>query len=150
MVLFVCTGNTCRSPLAEAVARSLVKEGRVDGMTSDDVCFFSAGLAAMDGAPASSEVAEVLAKRGIEYDSRSIRLTPDMVRNADLVLAMTRSHKDGVRYLVSSDENADSHIHLVDPAGDIDDPIGQGLESYESIADRLENILPGRLQELLS
>lgn len=149
-VLFVCTGNTCRSPIAEAIARSLVKEGRVEGMLPDDVSFFSAGLAAMDGSLTSPEVHDVLQQRGIEEDSRSIRLTPEMIRNADLVLTMTRSHEDGVRNLVSSDKNGAAHVHLVDPEGDIDDPIGRGQEAYDSIADRLDRVLPGRLLELLS
>lgn len=134
--------------MAEAIARSMVEQGRLEGIGAEDVAFFSAGLSAFEGAPPSSEVVDTLTKRGIQVNSQSIRLTPEMARKADLILGMTRSHVEGIKYLLGSDEEAIARVHLVDPQGDVADPIGQGLAVYEAVANRFEEVLPERLQEL--
>ncbi|MEC8818810.1 MAG: glycine hydroxymethyltransferase, partial [Planctomycetota bacterium] len=81
-ILFVCTGNTCRSPLAEGIARDLVDSGRVEGLESSQVLFASAGISAAEGMSPSAETVDALRERGIEIGSRSIQLTGDMVREA--------------------------------------------------------------------
>ena len=135
--------------MAEAIARSLVQKGSVEGVSPEEVRFFSAGLAAPDGAPASLEVADTLAGMGITSDSSSVRLTPEMVQKADLILGMTRGHVEGIKYLVAADEEAQERVHLLDPEGDVEDPIGQGLHAYKSAADLFDRVIPGRLRELL-
>ena len=148
-VLFVCTGNTCRSPMAESIARKLVRDGGIEGLETRDVLFISAGIAACDGAPASPEVEEVLAARGIRDDHRSHRLTPEMAGKADLILTMTRSHLDAVHSLLEGAADDPPEVMMLDPDGDILDPIGCGLEVYRSTADQMAGAIPRRLGVLV-
>ncbi|PYI51122.1 low molecular weight protein arginine phosphatase [Paenibacillus flagellatus] len=89
-ILFVCTGNTCRSPLAEGLFRSMARR---EGLRLD---VRSAGVSAWDGAPISKHSADILKERGVTDRLSSSAVTGEAVSWADLILTMTAGHKEAV------------------------------------------------------
>lgn len=137
-LLFVCSGNTCRSPLAEALARRLVAARGLD------VALSSAGTGAIDGAPASDGSLLVGLEREVDLSSHRARLlTRALVDEADLVLCMATHHVERVR-----DLGGDGKAFLLTdyaagrPIGRaINDPFGGAFDIYRGMADDLEREL---------
>lgn len=147
-ILFVCTGNTCRSPLAEAIVKRMVSDA---GRTDIEVA--SAGVQAWTGSPASDEALLVGLERNLDLSAhRSRPLTPEILDQSDLVLAMSDSHVAHIRRL-----RPDANVHLVtafSPVSGsvrvIQDPYGGDLSVYRRTADDLELELSGLLARIAS
>lgn len=147
-ILLVCTGNTCRSPMAEGIFRKLLAERLgcdVDELSGRGVEVGSAGTAGGRGV-ASPHGVTVMARRGIDLSGHVSRaLTGEMIRQADYVYAVTRSHLDRVIELEPS--VADRAKSLIE-GRDVRDPIGGSEDEYERCAQLVEQGAAARLQEV--
>lgn len=132
--------------MAEAIARDLAKKGSIEGVPPETF-FASAGVWAGEGRAISRETVTALRGLGIESDGRSKGLTRAMADGADLILAMTEAHAEAARELLGP--KAGKKVQVLDPRGDLDDPIGQGQDRYDALARELLVLIPARLQELL-
>lgn len=137
-ILFVCSGNTCRSALAEALARKVAARRRIE-----DVNVSSAGTNAWDNSPATDEALLVGMERGLDLTGhRARKLTPAIVSEADLIFVMTPGHLEPVKQM-----GGRGKTHVIDEYASgaanqgISDPYGGDLETYRQTADVLEQEL---------
>ena len=150
ILLFVCTGNTCRSPMAEAICKLMLARRLncpAEQLEERGYVVQSAGVAASSGSPAASHAIDVLRAMGGSLDNhRSRRVTLNLVRQADWIFAMTADHLDA---LLEAVPEVQSHSYLLDPqGGDVPDPIGSDHNNYRHTAQMIEQMLEERFQQL--
>ncbi|MGQ0551877.1 MAG: Sua5/YciO/YrdC/YwlC family protein [Planctomycetota bacterium] len=148
-VLIVCSGNTCRSPMAAGLLTAALSEfARPQQLIPPRV--LSAGLHTQPGHPASAHAIAALAELGLSLDAhRTSSVAPELLGEADLVLCMTRAH--AAELAARLGPGAGPPIELFDPRGrDVEDPFGQSLTTYRAVAASLAELARERAARILN
>lgn len=133
-ILFVCTGNTCRSPMAAAIMEKIAVENDLD------VLIESAGLFANVGGTASDEAIEALDNMGIDLTFHQTKpITEELIEKSDIILAMTQAHKELLKPMVG--DKVYTLKEYAGDSGDVSDPYGGDLEEYEETAKEIYDAL---------
>ncbi len=145
--LFVCSGNTCRSPIAEGLCKKVLAERlgcRMEDLADRGYVVGSAGTHGLGRSPATAEAIQACRARGVDISShRAQPLTPELINTADYVFGMTVRHVESIRDLLPS---AKAYVAQLDPNGDVEDPIGGSGELYMELAARIEGLIRRHLE----
>ncbi|MFC1994287.1 low molecular weight protein arginine phosphatase [Chloroflexota bacterium] len=149
-VLLVCTGNTCRSPMAEAIFRDMVEEEPAPWFA--DIAVKSAGTINLGQSQATDDAVRVMQERGLDINQhRSTHIDVNIVDWADVILVMGHDHK---RYVEEHFPSARDKVYLltefVGEEGRVPDPFNGGIEVYRECADQLVSLLDAMIEKIKS
>ncbi|MBU4149481.1 MAG: Sua5/YciO/YrdC/YwlC family protein, partial [Candidatus Omnitrophica bacterium] len=141
-VLFVCTGNSCRSVMAKALLEKLIKQSGL----SDRIKVDSAGTGGFLGIPAAENTIQVLKEEGVDVSSHKGKgITGELLKKSDMILVMERRHRDIILNKVPA---AGLKVRLLKKDSDIPDPIGRSLEEYRDVLGIIKNQVENIFLEL--
>jgi protein-tyrosine phosphatase len=148
MVLLVCTGNTCRSPMAEVLLKKQLADRlqcELGELQDQGVDVLSAGIAAAAGGRPSPGAVTAMQEKGLDLSEHfSQPVTARLMQHADLILTMTRSQRDAV---ISHCPEAASRTHVLSTDGrDVSDPVGGSVDVYRECAEQIDGNLLNRLE----
>lgn len=147
--LFVCSGNTCRSPMAAAISNAEIAARfkiPFEALETVNVRALSAGVSARVGAPLTPEAQQVLHSLNVPVRPHAARnLTVELADEAEMIFCMTGAQREAVIDMIPS---VAWKTHCLDPNGDVDDPIGRGLEAYVNCVQRIRSLVRLRFDEI--
>lgn len=146
-ILFVCTGNTCRSSMAEGILKKYLEENNIE-----NIYVSSAGISAFQGQKANEKAVNVLSKKGIDISShKSRQLTEEILKDSDIILTMTNAHKNIILQAVPdiSDKvyTLKEYAYIINSESieglnvDIEDPYGMDYSVYEQCAEEIKHYI---------
>jgi protein-tyrosine phosphatase len=143
MIVLVCTGNTCRSPMAEVLLKKRIADRlgcKIEQLDDHGVVVMSAGISAAPGCRSAAEAAQAMQERGLDLSQHESQpISERIVRFADLILTMTRGHREAI---LEAWPEAEPRVQLISGGrGDVSDPIGGPLDLYRRCAEQLDNYL---------
>lgn len=143
-ILFVCSGNTCRSPMAAAIFNHFAERSQVGWLA------VSAGMATESGLPVTPIAKEVLAEAGINLeDHRSRQLEERMIKEAEIVLTMTATQRDLLQiYYPKTAEKIYTVYEFIGSTDDVMDPFGGDKQIYRETAESLIFVMPKIVEKL--
>lgn len=141
-LVFVCSGNTCRSPMAKAILEKNLEKLDLDQTKAVEI--HSAGLWALPAEPASPEAVEVMKESGVDLTShKAKRIEPIILEEADWIVTMTRAHK---AHLIDEYPQLEGKLYTLyefagRQAGDVQDPYGRKIDHYRACRDEMEELI---------